>query len=61
MDNLRLKGKTVASTERKTWGHYDYIVYEITFTDGTKVHFRGTSGADVEVTLTKPVKKREKK
>ncbi len=50
----QLVGKTVESVVRYTHGHYDYVGYRVTFTDGTQVRFEGTSFADVEAYLQEP-------
>ena len=49
-----LKGKTVKLIRKQLRGHYDYIEYVVTFSDGTKVRFSGNSSADVECVITPP-------
>lgn len=53
IDDLKLAGKIIASTEQIKEGTYDFISYAIRFTDGDAIRLRATSSANVEVTITR--------
>jgi hypothetical protein len=47
----QLKGKTIESMKSREVGHYNFIEWVMTFTDGTYVVFSATSGANVTIRI----------